>query len=130
MTARTRHWQPLAVQMALALLGCASVFATNAQAGCGDYVQILNTSEHATTAAEPNRHPAAPCQGPICDRQNPPAAPPAPAPTQGVQHHLDAILILDTIPDSPRCTRVPPKWRATPLFVTSVIFRPPRLHIV
>lgn len=122
-----RHWLSLPVQVALALFGGAAVFTADARAGCGDYVQVLGENGRAAAPAHHDHAPAAPGKGPACDRQAPPMAPLAPAPTAaGPQTQLDAILMPADRPDAARPAGVTGVPVPEPIHLRSSIFRPPR----
>ena len=77
-----------------------------------------------------NAPPTAPCHGPACDRQHPPAAPPAPpAPTVGPQTHSDAILPAADPADPDRPAAAPGDPAPVPTHLPSAIFHPPRLPV-
>lgn len=93
----------------------------SASAGCGDYVHLGHDLDHSQMAGVQPLHfsqtsvdtrrerPIAPCQGPNCRGQSPPAAPPAPPPSVNGPD-LKALLsaVVRAAPESPRtapCTK-------------------------
>jgi hypothetical protein len=124
MTAPTRHhWLSLPVQLALAVLGWGGVCTADARGACGDYVQILGESP-----GNPQHDPvpAAPCHGPVCDRQVPPAAPSSPVPTTGQQTQLDVVLPAADAPDRAKSAALVGRMVPVPNTFPSTVFRPPR----
>jgi len=105
------------------------LFAGDARAGCGDYVVILATTERGITPAHghDNKPPAAPCHGPSCNRQAPPAMPPAPpAPTSEPQTQFDAITASTPWPDPARPAHAATQPPVRPIHFAASLFRPPR----
>jgi hypothetical protein len=132
MTSASRHHRrSLSAQAALVLLGCCSVFAADARAGCGEYVQIFSGSGGYHAPADPlpghDGGPAAPCHGPGCSRHDPPLDPPAaPAPAGGPHSQLDALLPLSDPPDPSLSAGLGPDPRPVPAAAPADVFRPPR----